>query len=290
MTYFSPSYAPHFNRDLSAASYDPLAFNIPEGHHRPRLVTTKNNTWHALAKLQHPTTPEERTEQSYRTFQSACYSSAPGTPTLKPSPPVKEADWWPPRLRRVHGKGNLIALARGWLCVLLLAGLAFAAFWVFGSQNTAPAWIREQSMIAGRRALGASIGAARKVIRKIRGAAKLGVCRASDILKAAPAWLLSISQAVVSWVLNIAVSVVRQAADLFGDAMDRMRTICLRVYRGLPRCEVSSLRWLLPSLVAVWMLLTLQQQKSTRDMGPVYVLVSRFQSHGSGPWPLPDRL
>jgi hypothetical protein len=190
----------------------------------------------------------------------------------------------------VHGKGNLIALALGWLCVLLLAGLAFAAFWVFGSQNTAPAWIREQSMIAGRRALGASIGAARKVIRKIRGAAKLGVCRASDILKAAPAWLLSIPQAVVSWALNIAVSAVRQAAGLLGDSLYRMSTICLRVYRALPRCEVFSLRWLLPSLVAVWMLLTLQQQISTRDMGPVYVLVSRFQSHGSGPWPLPDRL
>lgn len=290
MAYFSPSYAPHFNRDLSAASYDPLAFSIPEGHHRPRLVTTKNNTWNALAKLQHQTTPEERTEQSYRTFQSACYTSAPGTPTSKPPPPSKEADWWPPRLRRVHGKGNLIALALGWLCVFLLTGLAFAAYRVFGSQNTAQAWIRERSVMAGRRALGASTGAARKLTRKIRGAAKLGVCRASDILKAAPAWLLSISQAVVSWALNTAVSAARQAAGLFGAAMNRMRTICLRVYRALPRCEVSSLRCLLPSLVAVWMLLTLQQQKSTRDMGPVYVLVSRFQSHGSGPWLLPDRL
>ncbi|KAH6656184.1 hypothetical protein F5X68DRAFT_72653 [Plectosphaerella plurivora] len=186
MAYLSPFYTPHFSRDLSDVPpplHDANAFIMPERLYHPHRITT-SNTWSILTDSPPTVTPEQRTEQAYRSFQSDCYSAAPGTPTPNHFPAHKEAEWWPPRLRRGHRDRSQVALVLGWLCLFLLAAMAFAICWVVGYQ-TAQGWVFSHLASAAHWAL----EALKKAFRKAWSAVRFGLRRLSSISKTAMAWL-----------------------------------------------------------------------------------------------------
>lgn len=265
MAYFSPVYAPHFERYLPATDpspYDPNGFIIPERRHiLPRAP--RGITWNALTDAS-TAIAETQCEQAYRAFHSDCYST--DTVSSMPLSPGNQLDWLPtvpPQERRGRSRVTLIL---GRLCPALLALLVFAACCMV--RDMPVGWVFTWFSKAGHWGLRVSRSTARKALV----ASRLGIQRACNMLSAAASRALNLFMGAVCWAFGPATELVSW-----------VHMAVMRAYWTLPYSGLS-LEWFVPVCAALWALLELKQQEANREDGPMYVLVDRYQSHGSGPW------